>query len=51
MPDGLQIGKSNENSSVFIDFQGIQVEPGGARILSEQGQVAVKRELPGVGRK
>ena len=29
VPDGLQIGKSNENTSVFIDFQGIQVGPGG----------------------
>ena len=29
VPDGLQIGKSNENTCVFIDFQGIQVGPGG----------------------
>ena len=28
MPDGLQIGKSNENTAVFIDFQRIQVGPG-----------------------
>ena len=28
VPDGLQIGKSNENTSVFIDFQGIQAKPG-----------------------
>ena len=31
VPDGLQIGKSNENTSVFIDFQGIQVGPGGSQ--------------------
>ena len=29
VPDGLQIGESNENTTVFIDFQRIQVEPGG----------------------
>ena len=29
MPDGFQIGKSKENTSIFIDFQRIQVGPGG----------------------
>ena len=50
VPDALQIGKSNENSCVFIDFQRIQVGPGGARILSEEGQVVVKAFVAG-GRK
>ena len=29
MADGLQIGKSNENTSVFIDFPRIQGGPAG----------------------
>ena len=45
VPDGLQIGKSNENTTVFIDFQRIQVGPvGRPRILrprSGEGNIFV----------
>ena len=35
MPDGLQIGKSKDNTNVFIDFQRIPGRPRGvAGILS-----------------
>ena len=45
VPDGLQIGKSNENTSVFIGLQGIQVGPGGGQdpegSLSGEGKMFV----------
>ena len=50
VPAGLQIGKSNENLSVFIDFQRIQVGPGGMPGFREEGEMMVKRHMPGVGR-
>ena len=47
MPDGLQIGKSNENTTVFIDFQRIQGSPGGGQDLSEEGLGRVKASVDG----
>ena len=52
MPDGLQIGKSNENTSVFIDFQRIPGWPGGvAGILitwSKEGKTSVAGGAAGI---